>query len=240
MHTRIQFLLGCAFVALWFAATAYSAQVGTLLFRVDFERPELDREVTWKQEGQGRTWLDNGRLHLQEVPGGEGIVLWLRRDWPESLRLSFTVVFSNNRGIGVIFIAAGASGGGHAFDDTRPRTGAYDEYIRGDLDSYSLSLHRYWPDGRNNPGSNLRRNSGFHLLDQADPDPVLNARQTYRVSLEKRGNHLKVLVDGALTHEAIDDGKYGPAHGAGKIGFRLRGDPSCVMTLEDIRIEAID
>ena len=194
----------------------------------------------WVLEGTGEAWVADGELRVREKPDGVGAVLWLEKDWPADMRLRFEISFSNNRGIGVIFFAAQAAGGGDALQDAPERTGAYDEYIRGELDSYSLSLHRYWPDGRNNPGSNLRRNSGFHLLSQALPDPCLEAGRTYTVEITKAGSHLQVKVDGATVHTAVDDGANGRPHGAGKIGFRIRGDASCVMTLDAVRIWKLD
>jgi hypothetical protein len=193
----------------------------------------------WHLEGRGTARIHQGALELQEAPDGVGIVLWTQRDWAADIQLSFELSFNNNRGIGVIFFAAKSSDGQDALMDSANRTGAYDEYIRGTLDSYSLSLHRYWPDGRNNPGSNLRRNSGFHLLSQALPDPCLEAERTYQISIKKSGDHIEVSVDGEKVHAATDDGTHGPAHGRGKIGFRLRGDPSCIMRIDTIRITEI-
>jgi len=165
-------------------------------------------------------------------------VLWTQRDWPADFRLSFDVSFNNNRGIGVIFFAGRGSDGSDLAASRERRTGAYDEYIRGEVDSYSLSFHRYWPDGRNNPGSNLRRNSGFHLLDQALPDPCLEANRVYQIEIRKVGAELTVRVDGEETHQAVDDGEHGAPHGSGKIGFRLRGDASCVMRIANVRLSA--
>ena len=210
-----------------------------LLLEEDFEEAGDGVPAGWILEGTGQAEVKAGGLHLQERPDGVGAVAWLEAEWPANVRLSFRVRFSNNRGIGVVFIAARAADGGDALRDAPPRTGAYDEYIRGELDSYSLSLHRYWPDGRNNPGSNLRRNSGFHLLSQALPDPCLEAEKTYHLEWTKRGNRLTVRVDGQTVHDAVDDGTHGPVLGGGKIGFRIRGDASCVMTLESVRIEAL-
>ena len=202
----------------------------------DFNSPTEDLTENWSIEGTGTAAIRAGALQLQETPDGVGVVLWTQREIAADFRLSFDLSFSNSRAIGVIFFAARASDGRDALADQAKRTGAYDDYIRGDLDSYSLSLHRYWPDGRNNPGSNLRRNSGFHLLDQALPDPCLAAEKIYRLEIEKQGAALTVWVDGKQTHHAVDDGSYGPPHGAGKIGFRLRGDVSCVMRIDNIRI----
>lgn len=207
-------------------------------FVEDFTHQKELSSDTWFLEGTGQATLENGTLKLSEDPDGVGTVLWLKQDWPEAFHLALDVTFNNNKGIGVIFFAAKGSDGGDALMPENPRTGAYDEYIRGALDSYSLSFHRYWPDGRNNPGSNLRRNSGFHLIDQCLPDPCLLAGQPYRIEIIKLGASIKVLVDGEVTHEGRDNGDWGPPLKNGKIGFRIRGDASCVMAIDNIQIQA--
>lgn len=198
---------------------------------------ELSSDV-WFLEGTGQATIEDGTLQLSESPDGVGAVLWLKQDWPEAFHLALDVAFNNNKGIGVIFFAAKGSDGSDALMPETPRTGAYDEYIRGVLDSYSLSFHRYWPDGRNNPGSNLRRNSGFHLIHQCLPDPCLQAGQTYHIEIIKLGASIKVLVNGEVTHEGRDNGDWGPPLQGGKIGFRIRGDASCVMTIDNIKIQS--
>jgi hypothetical protein len=207
---------------------AMSLLPDSVLFHETFESGTLDLETVWQLEGTGRAWVDSGRLHLQEDSNGVGVVLWLRETWPADFHLSFDVEFNNNRCIGVFFVAANGPEAG--------RTGDYDEYIRGELHSYSFSFHRYFPDGRNNPGANARRNSGFHLLSQAKPDPMLEAGRSYSTEIIKQGAHLVAKVDGQLIHDVTDDGSLGPPHGDGRIGFRLRGDSSCIMSLENVQI----
>ena len=200
----------------------------TTLFQTSFDEEDLDFENAWLVEGTGRAWVEDGHMHVREDSNGVGVVAWLRPKWPGDMTLHFDVEFSNNWCIGVFFVAATGPESG--------RTGDYEEYIRGDLDSYSFSFHRYWPDGRNNPGANVRRNSGFHLLSQAMPDPMLESGRVYSVAIEKNGGCLQASVDGNVIHDVVDDGEHGSSHGAGRIGFRLRGDSSCVMKLDNIRI----
>lgn len=226
-------ILGLTLGSLCFVSTAPAKGLDWV---ASFDDTREDLTATWSLEGTGTATIREGTLLLQETPDGVGVVLWTRRNFPANFRLSFDLSFSNNRGIGVIFFAARAADGGDALRDQDQRTGVYDDYIRGALDSYSLSLHRYWPDGRNNPGSNLRRNSGFHLLDQALPDPCLTADKIYHVEIHKQGSELTVRIDGEQTHHAVDDGSHGPPHTTGRIGFRLRGDASCVMRIDNIRV----
>jgi hypothetical protein len=202
------------------------------LFDETFDEGTLPLDTVWKLEGTGKAWIGDGRLQIREDSNGVGVVLWLREIWPADVALSFDVSFSNNRGIGVFFIATTGP--------TEGRTGEYEEYIRGELDSYSFSFHRYFPDGRNNPGANARRNSGFHLLSQADPDPMLEAERTYRLEITKQGARLLAKVDGRVVHDVVDHGEFGAPLGEGRIGFRLRGDHSCVMSIDNVHIAAVD
>jgi len=195
----------------------------------------LDWEQDWLVEGTGVAWIEDGRLVIQEDSAGVGVVVWTRRDWPADMEASFEVLFSNNRCIGVFFFAARGSTGEDAFETRTHRTGEYEEYIRGDLDNYSLSLHRYFPDGKNNPGSNVRRNPGFHLLQAAMPDPALDSDRWYSVTIRKSGRSIRVSVDGAVTHDLMDETLGGPL-GHGKIGLRLRGDRSCRMEIDEFSI----
>ena len=181
-HPKPLFFTGLVLLA------AMAVNGEALLLKADFDDDAVGPPCEWVLEGTGTVVVKDGALHLRETPDGVGAVLWTRMDWPADIKLSFDVRFSNNQGIGVLFLAAKASDGGDIFRDSAPRTGAYDEYIRGAVDSYSLSFHRYWPDGRNNPGSNLRRNSGFHLLSHALPDPCLKAGRTYRMEILKSGD----------------------------------------------------
>lgn len=217
---------------------SYPAFAGAkdLLFETTFDEDQLDLDSTWHLEGTGQTAIHDGTLTLREDPEGVGVVLWLRKDWPNDFHLAFDLSFSNNQGIGVFFFAATGADGSDALTGTQPRTGNYDEYIHGDLHCYGMSLHRYWPDGRNNPGANLRRHPGFHLLSQAMPDPALEAERTYRIEIVKTGPRIRIFVDHKKIHDVVDDGALGPPLQSGKIGFRLRGHHSCIMRLDNITI----
>ncbi len=208
---------------------------GQVLFATDFSGTD-DLASTWHWEGRGRIGLDHGRLALQEE-NGDGLVLWLRQDVPEDMRLQFDLSFSNNRGIGVFFVAAKGTNGEDIL--TGGRDGKYNLYTKGRINCYGISLHRYFPDGRHNPGSNIRKNSGFHRGSHAEPDPVPEANRTYRIKMEKRGNRLRLWVDGNLVHDWIDDGTHGKPLADGKIGFRIRGDRSCIMYLDNIVVSSL-
>ncbi|MCK5803987.1 MAG: DUF1961 family protein [Lentisphaeria bacterium] len=211
---------------------------GKTLFTADFGDGASVLGDGWFLEGKGTADIQDGKLALQE--NGEGIVLWLKQDFPSDMRLEFDLTFGNDRGIGVFFFAARGGGGEDILQAVPPRDGAYGQYTRGALDCYGLSLHRFYPDGRHNAGSNLRRNSGFHLVNHVEPDPVQETGKTYRVQIEKQGARIRVWTDGALTHDWTDDGSFGAPLEGGKIGFRLRSDPSCIMYLDNITVVTLN
>ncbi|MBS3762995.1 MAG: DUF1961 family protein [Planctomycetes bacterium] len=211
-----------------------------VLFEEDFSDEQLDLKNTWKLEGTGRAWIEGNSVALQEEPAGQGVVLWLRRDLPSDLCLEFDLSFSNNRGIGVFFLAAKGTQGEDILEDLPPRTGAYPEYTSDRINCYSFSVHRFFPDGRHNEGTNIRRNSGFNLVNHVEPDPVMEAERPCRLRVEKVGPQLRVWVDGELVHHWTDNGEYGEPLGGGKVGFRLRADDSCVMYVSNARITKPD
>ena len=234
-HLGTYLVVALAWMGCGRSAPGERSKTSDILFESAFDGP-LDLRSDWIIEGTGTAESVDGKLALKEYPDGEGVVAWLRQRFPDSIAISFDLAFNNNRGIGVFFFAVNGPDGADPFEVSPARTGAYDEYIRGSLDGYSLSLHRFWPDGRNNPGSNLRRNSGFHLLHTADPDPALESGRTYAIRITKNAGAITVSVDGLVVHDAVDAG-FGDPWTSGHVGFRLRGDHSCVMTIDNLRIE---
>jgi hypothetical protein len=233
--SHYQSILLALAVATGFAACRSTLPAPASQYRTNFDNQALDMDDIWRLEGTGTATIEDGHLVLQEDSGGVGVVLWTQADWPADVEFSFDLSFGNNRGIGVFFFAARGTQGEDLFDTPTPRTGEYEEYIRGEIDAYSLSMHRYFPDGKNNPGSNLRRNAGFNLLQTATPDPVLEANRDYHVVVRKEGGAIRVEVDGEVTHDYVDEDPLG----SGKIGFRLRGNQSCRMSIDNLAIRGL-
>ena len=212
-----------------------------LLFQETFDNPVLDFEKIWHPvEGQGKAWVDVGKLAMKEDRDEVGMVLWIKKTFPSDMRLQFDLSFNNNNGIGVFFIAAKGTAGEDILADQPPRiTGIYTDYIKGDINCYGFSLHRFYPDGRHNPGSNLRKNKGFIRVSQALPDPAMNANQTYKVAIIKKSGHLRLWVDDNLIHNWQDKADHGDILTDGKIGFRLCGHNSCIMYLDNIIVTSL-
>ena len=201
-----------------------------------FSMDESHMDSNWWFEGSGRYWIEADNVHLQEANDGVGVVLWSKQELPSDFEISFDVSLSNERGIFVLFFAASGVDGSDLFETKVGRTGDYEEYIRGNINAYSASLHRYFPDGEHNPGANLRRNAGFNLLNTAMPDPMMESGKIYRVLVRKVAEVIRIEVDGELVHDYTDPEPLG----GGRVGFRLRGDSSCVMTVGALEVVRLD
>ncbi|MDH3251760.1 MAG: YesU family protein [Ignavibacteria bacterium] len=234
----------CPAIAVIISANCVSADSGvaantnrdSVLFQESFAGTEIDLTRIWHVEGQGRAQIDEGRLALQDT--GAGVVLWVRQDFPSNVRVQLDLSFSNNRGIGVFFVAARGIEGEDILIDQPKRSGDYSQYTSGIINCYGFSLHRFFPDGKHNAGTNIRKNSGFHQVNHVENDPVQKANQTYCVQIEKVGGQLRLWVDGHLIHDWKDDETHGATLKGGKIGFRVRGHRSCIMYLDNIVINS--
>lgn len=208
----------------------------TVLFAPALSGDALDLEGTWHVEGNGEVRLEGGDIAITANPA---VVLWIRQDFPESMQLRFDLWFSSNRGIGVFFVAARGTEGEDIIDDQPPRTGDYGEYTMGRINCVGFSLHRFFPDGRHNPGANIRKNPGFNLVSQAKPDPIQQERTPCRVVIRKEGARFRLWVNDVLQHDWTDDGSLGPVAGSGKIGFRLAADPTCEMRVSNVEVTGV-
>ena len=86
------------------------------------------------------------------------------------------------------------------------------------------SLPSYFANAPNAPGritSNMRKNSGFHVVANGPPGIAPGQQGAHEVRLIKDGARVHMQVDGRVVVDFLDDGKrYGAVLGAGKIGFR--------------------
>jgi len=205
----------------------------TILFEESFD--STDALAGWYKEGSGQVVIDQGQLHLTEAENGLGITFWLDQELPESYLIEFDLSFSSNRSIGVFFFSANEPGEG--LIETSPnRNGKYSQYINGDISTYGVSLHRYFPDGRNNPGSNLRQSPGFHLINQALPDPILESGRVFRVSIAYVDREILIMVDGKSAHRLTVHSGDLPILSEGFFGIRVRGHSSSTMFVDNLKI----
>ena len=202
----------------------------------------------WRMEGDGVTSFPQGRLRLESTRDpGEGqranLVLWCPQDVGPDVRISWDFWPVHEPGLCIMFFAARGRRGEDLFDPALvPRTGVYDEYHSGDIDTYHVSyFRRMWESERALHTCNLRKSHGFHLVAQgADPLPaVLDARGPYRMQLEHVRGTVSLSVNGITTLHWHDDGSLGgPPLAGGKIGLRQMAP--MIAEYANLRVERLD
>lgn len=189
-----------------------------------------DAIAGWRMEGPGACSFPMGRLRMESTGDPDdgqvaNLVHWCPEALPDDVRISWTFRPIQEPGLAILFFAAVGHGGRSVLDDRlAPRSGPYDQYYDGDLDTLHVSYFR-----RRNPSeirlnvANLRKSNGFHLVCQgADPIPsVPQCDGDYRIAVTKSGPFVRFEIEQLTCWTWLDDGSsYGPVLGGGHIGFR--------------------
>jgi hypothetical protein len=200
-----------------------SGRLGAVIFESSLALTE--DVMGWVMEGPGQIDFASGWMTLQsERPtGGDGnIVFWCPHDFPERFVAEWEVEVLSQQGLCISFFAAAGSQGEDLFAPTlRKRTGVFRQYTQSDIDCYHISYFANAPSAPGRITSNMRKNSGFHVVTNGPPGIAPGQQGAHDVLLIKDGDRMHMQVDGRVVIDFLDDGKrYGPVLGAGKIGFR--------------------
>lgn len=179
----------------------------------------------WTMEGRGAADFEDGWMRLSSLqPDGPmgHFVYWPERDFPPDYLAEWEIQPLSDVGLCIVFASARGVGGQDIFDPSlKPRFGAFAQYTNGDINSYHMS---YYANAPHRPGRitcNMRKNSGFYLVDNGPAGIPPGSKGIHRVSLLKQGPRVRLAVDGRLVIDFHDDGRaYGPVLGGGKIGLR--------------------
>ena len=177
----------------------------------------------WRLEGDGAVSFPLGRLRLESRrPPEDGqdanVVLWCPEDFGPNLTVEWDFWPIREPGLCILFFHARGRTGEDLFD-LAPRTGPYEQYHHGDLDTYHVSyFRRRWPAERALHTCNLRKSYGFELVAQgADPLPsVLDATGPYRLRLTIHDGLITFAINEVVSFSWRD---LQPLSG-GKVGFR--------------------
>ena len=177
----------------------------------------------WRLEGDGAVSFPLGRLRLESRrPPEDGqdanVVLWCPEDFGPNLTVEWDFWPIREPGLCILFFHARGRNGEDLFD-LAPRTGPYEQYHHGDLDTYHVSyFRRRWPAERALQTCNLRKSYGFELVAQgADPLPsVLDATGPYRLRLTIHDGLITFAINEVVSFSWRD---LQPLSG-GKVGFR--------------------
>jgi len=177
----------------------------------------------WVMEGPGAARFDGEWMEMYSPGKKFHNVFWCPEDFPDSFVAEWEVRNLHAKaGLCIVFFAAKGAAGEDIFDPgLPPRDGTFSHYTKGAIDSYHIS---YYANAPNEPGrthANLRKNSGFHLVQEGWEGIPAGSREVHKLTLVKAGPHIRMFVDGRIIINWTDDGEtFGPAREGGKIGFR--------------------
>ena len=198
---------------------------GNELYNFPLTDPSQTKD--WIMEGPGQVNYDpQGMTMLSTLNADDGlsghIVYWMPHDLPENFIAQWTMQPISEDGLCITFFAAKGVKGEDLFDPSlKKREGVFKQYIQSDINCYHFSYYANTPFNPGRITTNLRKNSGFHLVSNGAAGIQPGSTQPHQVMLMKDGGHIVVNVDGKTILDFTDDGKaYGSILDGGKIGLR--------------------
>ena len=195
---------------------------GQLLYAADFSNRESVAD--WVMEGPGALTFEDGWMQMFSPEEAMHHVFWCPAEFPESFLAEWEVQnLKPEAGLCIVFFAAKGEKGEELFHPSLPeRDGDFKQYTHGQLINYHISYYANHPTFE--PGSgiaNLRKNHGFHLVQEGEVGIPPDSTQIHRISLVKKKGQIQMFVDDSKIIEWTDDGEtHGPVYAGGKIGFR--------------------
>lgn len=211
-------------VALFITTTAFSQEAtkGKLVYSNNLSNEKQLKG--WVLEGKANVEFKDGWMHLYSPNEENHHVYWCPENFPANFIAEWDAQnFKIDAGLCIIFFCAKGVNGEDIFDLSMPKrtTGNFDDYTKGVVNCYHIS---YYANGRDRPGrliANLRKNTGFHLIESSEPGIPISYEGVNHLKLVKNGASIQMFVDGRKMIDWVDNGKqFGPVLGEGKIGFR--------------------
>lgn len=197
-----------------------------------YENPLADKEDIkgFILEGKADIQFENGCMRMENaLDAGMGqkanYVLWCPEEFPKDIRVEWEFRPLSDVGLCILFFAAAGKGKKDLFDPSlAERTGEYQQYHSGDINTFHISYYRRKElEERAFHTCNLRKSCGFHLVAQgADPIPgAADVVDFYRLAVVKKGNKVDFYINELKIFSYVDDGAAcGALLDGGKIGFR--------------------
>lgn len=178
----------------------------------------------WTMEGAGEVEFRDNWMEMYSPNEKSHHVFWCPKEFPPSFIAEWEAQnLETDAGLCIIFFSAKGIKGEEIFDPSFPkRDGTFNQYTKSKhFNCYHIS---YYANGRDNPGreiSHLRKNSGFHLVQEKEPGIPVKSTEVHRLRLVKDQARIVMYVDDRKIIDWTDDGrKLGPVLQGGKIGFR--------------------
>jgi len=156
----------------------------------------------WMAEGDVDARIEDGRLRFEATENAESKKgnIWWRRRFTGPVLIEFDYQSATAHGLTMFWFNSHGRGGADLL--SIERDGRYDDYVKGSINGYHVSFHRF-----DSGVSNFRKSYGFHVL-SSSPDPVpIDDLGKHRVQIWADGGRIRMLVDGEPVHDFVDDGK---------------------------------
>lgn len=178
----------------------------------------------WTMEGPGSLAFCEEWMEMFSPGEKFHHVFWCPKDFPASFVAEWEAQdLEPDAGLCIIFFAAKGKNGEDIFHPSFPkRDGTFDQYTKSKyFNCYHIS---YYANGKDEPGreiSHLRKNSGFHMVQEKEPGIPVKSTAVHHLRLVKEDARIVMFVDNRKIIDWTDDGKkYGPVLQGGKMGFR--------------------
>jgi hypothetical protein len=177
----------------------------------------------WQMEGPGILEFRDGWMEMRSPEEQSHHVLWCPQQFPESFIAQWEAQnLRTDAGLCIIFFAAANLNGGNIFEPELPtRDGSFKQYTHGEIRCYHASYYANAPHNPDRAQTNLRKNPGFHLLQEGEMGIPTTSKAIHTITLVKDKNHIRLWVDDRMVIDWKDDGETGGSpHGSGLMGFR--------------------
>lgn len=177
----------------------------------------------WRMEGIGHVEFANGWMKMYSPNEKGHHVFWCPKEFPCNFIAEWEVQNLHTEvGLCIVFFSAKGLNGEDIFDTTLPRrNGTFTKYTKGAINNYHIS---YYANSKDHPGretTHLRKNTGFHLVQEEEPGIPIRSQAIHEIQLVKFEGRIKLFIDGRKAIDWMDDGqKLGKILQGGKIGFR--------------------
>ena len=214
------------FVAVWFSQNKSFGQLPeTQKGRLIYENTLVSAEAVsnWVMEGPGQVEFKNGWMEMYAPDEKFHHVFWCPVDFPGSFIAEWEAQnLKTEAGLCIVFFSAKGKKGEDIFEASFPlRDGTFRQYTKSEkLNTYHIS---YYANGEDKPGreiSHLRKNSGFHLVQQKEPGIPIASKEVHQLKLIKEDSRIIMYVDNRKIIDWTDENEHGPVLQEGKIGFR--------------------
>ena len=162
---------------------------------------------------------------------GGHIVLWNKQKTPDNYVVEFDLQHHSPMGLFILFFSADGLNGKDLFSkELKPRNGIFNQYVRGDNQSYHIST--YTP---HRGTANLRRNPGAHRLKTTKDLASMTPSSSFKYRLIKWGNRFQYYLGDQLQMDYTDTSE--SPLGSGYAGLRLMAGAR--ISVEKFRIHKL-